>query len=114
VDLKALRALEHLGPSRSIDVSEYLDIAPRTVTGAVDALESEGLVERRPHPTDRRARLLVVTEAGEQRLDEALRVHRALLRRATSDLDTEQREQFLELVGIVTTSLTPSPTERHA
>jgi DNA-binding MarR family transcriptional regulator len=34
------------------------------VTDLVDALESDGLVARRPHPTDRRATLVGLTRRG--------------------------------------------------
>ena len=35
-----------------------------TVTWIVDRLEQRGLAERRPHPTDRRSRLVALTPAG--------------------------------------------------
>jgi DNA-binding MarR family transcriptional regulator len=35
-----------------------------TATWIVDRLEQRGLAQRRPHPTDRRARLVVLTPAG--------------------------------------------------
>lgn len=37
---------------------------PSNATFVVDKLEKRGLVERRPHPTDRRARHLVLTPEG--------------------------------------------------
>jgi DNA-binding MarR family transcriptional regulator len=37
---------------------------PRNVTDLVDALEAAGLVARGPHPTDRRATLVRLTDAG--------------------------------------------------
>jgi DNA-binding MarR family transcriptional regulator len=46
------------------DVSELLGVTPRSVTKLVDGLEAEGLVRRDPHPTDRRATLLRLTERG--------------------------------------------------
>lgn len=44
-----------------------LQVHPTSVTSAVDRLESQGFVERLPHPTDRRAVLASITEAGRQR-----------------------------------------------
>jgi hypothetical protein len=41
-------------------------VTPRNVTGLVDALETEGLVARRPHLTDRRATLVGLTQHGNQ------------------------------------------------
>ena len=48
------------------ELAERLHIAPRSATEVVDQLTAKGLVERRVHPTDRRATLLSLTEAGEQ------------------------------------------------
>lgn len=44
-----------------------LQVHPTSVTSAVDRLESQGFVERRPHPTDRRAVLAAITESGRAR-----------------------------------------------
>ena len=44
-----------------------LQVHPTSVTSAVDRLESQGFVERLPHPTDRRAVLASITEAGTAR-----------------------------------------------
>jgi DNA-binding MarR family transcriptional regulator len=46
------------------DLAEHLRIAPRSATEVVDQLESKGLLRRDPDPTDRRATLIVPTEAG--------------------------------------------------
>ena len=44
-----------------------LQVHPTSVTSAVDRLESQGFVERKPHPTDRRAVLAAITENGRAR-----------------------------------------------
>ena len=49
---------------RLSELSERLQIAPRTTTVVVDALEARGLVRRRADPGDRRATLVEVTEHG--------------------------------------------------
>ncbi|MGA7203763.1 MAG: MarR family transcriptional regulator [Specibacter sp.] len=46
------------------EVAERLRIAPRSATEVVDQLEAKGLVRRDPDPTDRRATLVVATDAG--------------------------------------------------
>jgi len=61
---RALRVLNHHGAIRLSDLSGRLHIAPRSATEVVDALESRGLVERRPDPSDRRATLADLTEHG--------------------------------------------------
>jgi len=61
---RALRVLNHHGALRLSDLSVRLHIAPRSATEVVDALESRGLVERRPDPHDRRATLAELTPQG--------------------------------------------------
>jgi DNA-binding MarR family transcriptional regulator len=67
--LRALRVLRRHGVMRLSELSEHLQIAPRSTTEVVDALQSRGLVERRPDPADRRATLVEVTEHGASVLD---------------------------------------------
>lgn len=67
--LRALRALKRHGLMRLSELSDHLHIAPRSTTEVVDALESRGLVQRRPDPGDRRATLVEVTEHGASVLD---------------------------------------------
>ncbi len=64
-EMRALRvAAERDAAPRLRDLAEALRIAPRSVTDVVDALEAKGYVTRQPDPTDRRASVVVVTEAG--------------------------------------------------
>ena len=67
--LRALRMLRRHGVMRLSELSDRLRIAPRSATGVVDALETRGLVERRPDPGDRRATLVEVTDDGSDVLD---------------------------------------------
>jgi DNA-binding MarR family transcriptional regulator len=53
------------GSARFVDWVEALGYAPRTITDAVDALEADAPVERRPDPVDRRAKRISLTPAGE-------------------------------------------------
>ena len=45
-------------------IGERLQVHPASVTNAVDRLEATGLVERTPHPTDRRTTLAALTASG--------------------------------------------------
>ena len=67
--LRALRVLAHHGPMRLSELSDHLHIAARSTTEVVDAVESRGLVRRRPDPSDRRATLAELTVHGESVLD---------------------------------------------
>jgi DNA-binding MarR family transcriptional regulator len=57
------------GPLTQRQLSEALRCTPRNVTGLVDALEDMGLVTRRPHPSDRRATLVTLTDRGSEAAD---------------------------------------------
>ncbi len=57
------------GVMRLSELSDHLHIAARSATEVVDALETRGLVERRPDPGDRRATLAALTEHGTSVLD---------------------------------------------
>jgi DNA-binding MarR family transcriptional regulator len=67
--LRALRMLRRHGIMRLSELSDRLRIAPRSATEVVDALEAQGLVQRRPDPGDRRATLVEVTDDGSGVLD---------------------------------------------
>jgi DNA-binding MarR family transcriptional regulator len=64
---KLMRALEDSDQSMR-EVSEILQVSPRTVTDMIDGLEARGLVARRAHPADRRITLLHLTEDGQRQL----------------------------------------------
>jgi DNA-binding MarR family transcriptional regulator len=62
--LFALRTLDPDNPVAMSALATALRCDNSNVTGLVDGLESQGLVERRPAEHDRRVRMLVVTERG--------------------------------------------------
>lgn len=63
-ELWAIRTIE--GPMPMKELAHCMDFDPSYVTVVADRLESRGLVERTPHPTDRRVKNLVLTAKGEQ------------------------------------------------
>ena len=62
--LRALRTLARHGTMRLSELSDHLQIAPRTATEVVDALQARDLVRRHADPADRRATLVEVTDHG--------------------------------------------------
>lgn len=55
-------------------LSELSGVDPMTTSQVVRALESAGLVQRRDHPDDPRAKAIVVTHAGREKARRALPV----------------------------------------
>jgi DNA-binding MarR family transcriptional regulator len=62
------RALRRLArqPMSMGELAAALEIDPPNATVVVDDLESLGLVRRRPHPTDRRAKVVEATRKGKE------------------------------------------------
>lgn len=56
-----MQALFHASGMRLKDLSRRVGLAHSTVSGIVDRLERRGLLERQPHPTDRRATTVAVS-----------------------------------------------------
>ncbi len=48
-------------------IGERLQVQAGSVTNAIDRLEADGLVERRPHDTDGRTTLAAITDEGRRR-----------------------------------------------
>ncbi|WP_405662106.1 MarR family transcriptional regulator [Streptomyces sp. NBC_01166] len=55
---------EMTGPMSMRELAERMSCEPSNATFVADKLEKQGLVERRAHPTDRRAKHLVLTPEG--------------------------------------------------
>ncbi|CAM5255281.1 MarR family winged helix-turn-helix transcriptional regulator [Streptomyces griseomycini] len=55
---------EMTGPMTMRELAERMSCEPSNATFVIDKLEKQGLVERRAHPTDRRAKHLVLTAEG--------------------------------------------------
>ncbi len=55
-------------------IGARLQVHPASVTNAIDRLEEQELVERRPHPTDRRTTLARITPLGRRRAASATEV----------------------------------------
>ena len=57
-----------LGPdgARLSDLARGAQMSPQAMSELVDELEGLGYLQRRPDPRDRRAKLIVLTEAGRQ------------------------------------------------
>ena len=59
--LVVLRALEREGPLPPSKIADRVSLSPATVTTIVERLTRLGLVERRTHPTDGRAKCITLT-----------------------------------------------------
>ncbi len=53
----------------TVELARYLGITKQSTSEVVGALERTGTVRRAPHPSDGRARVLLLTDAGKAKLD---------------------------------------------
>lgn len=74
-----------------------LMVHPTSVTHVVDRLEADGLLERVPHPTDRRTTLARITPAGRRLVEEAT----AAVNASRFGLDALTDAQAWELVALL-------------
>jgi DNA-binding MarR family transcriptional regulator len=97
--MRLLGALHCHGPQIMTSISDELGVTRRNVTALVDALEEEGLVRRKPHPTDRRATVIEMTAQGARTMDRQYDEHRAEVAELFSDLSEEDRRELVRLLG---------------
>ncbi|MGW0080744.1 MarR family winged helix-turn-helix transcriptional regulator [Streptomyces sp. NPDC003393] len=87
---------EMTGPMTMRELAERMGCEPSNTTFVIDKLEKQGLVQRRAHPTDRRAKQLVLTAEGTSRREQVLDV---LSQDSPLDgLDPEQQRVLRDLL----------------
>lgn len=65
---RILVTLHFNGPLSQHELASRLDVEPSTIVGTLDVMEREDLARREPNPSDRRAHIVQLTEAGERLL----------------------------------------------
>lgn len=70
-----------------IELAEYLGITKQAVSKMVDFLEKSGYVMRQTHPTDKRGKIIVLTERG------------WLVMKAKEEILTEIEGRWIENIG---------------
>jgi len=66
VDFSVLTLIAHNPGITSRQLCAALDILPPNLVGLIKSLDNRGLIERHPHPTDRRAQGLHLSPAGKK------------------------------------------------
>jgi DNA-binding MarR family transcriptional regulator len=64
----ALSRLDRNGPDTTANLARWEEITPQSMGVTVSALESKGLIERSPDPTDGRRSILTITTDGATKL----------------------------------------------
>ncbi len=105
-DLSALRMLtirEQRGQLvKPHDLARHLGISSASTTKLLDRLAADGLIQRRPHPHDRRALIIVLTDSAREDFVRHFGGHMARMRAALepySDAELEVVARFLDDLG---------------
>jgi DNA-binding MarR family transcriptional regulator len=95
---KMLSRLREQGPSRQSTLAADFGLSPHSVSDLVDGLERLGMAERRPDATDRRAKLVAITDAGQAALDVANATRERLVRQIFGALSEADRAALARLL----------------
>lgn len=98
VDFSVLSLIAHNPGITSRQLCGALDILPPNLVGMLRELEGRGVIEKREHPTDRRAQGLHLSAAGKKLYAKAQRTATELEVDALGDLSVEERETLHSLL----------------
>jgi MarR family transcriptional regulator, transcriptional regulator for hemolysin len=88
-------AVGHGGDLTQIRLAELCGLDKTTMVVTMDELERAGLAERRPSPTDRRVRMIAITEKGEQKVADAHKVVERIYEDVLAALPADERDGFV-------------------
>lgn len=96
-----MRISEYLydnGPTKMCDLRDELGVTATNITALVDALELDGMVERAPHPTDRRATLIKLTAKAHKTISFGCSQFKDRVSELFSDFSVAEQEQLFALL----------------
>jgi MarR family transcriptional regulator, 2-MHQ and catechol-resistance regulon repressor len=93
-DFAALEALLHKGPLRISEIQDKVLLASGSMTAAIDRLEKRGLVVRKSTASDRRARIVQLTQEGRRVAAACFEKHASDLEDLMSVLSASEKQQL--------------------
>ena len=100
-DLVALWQLHKQGEVMTSQFGLARGLRRSATTELVDRLEAAGLIERCPHPSDRRARIVRVTDAGRLALTGAELVTDSAIAKRVDRLAPDDQVQLAQLLAVL-------------
>jgi DNA-binding MarR family transcriptional regulator len=94
------------------ELGAAMGIDPSTMVSLIDQLEAAGLAKRRPRPTDRRAREVVITPKGRRALKRARQLVLDVEDGVLGGLNAAERRELLALLRRALSSAPPQPLWR--
>jgi DNA-binding MarR family transcriptional regulator len=96
-----LGTIDRHGPLTPRELADHEKIQPPSMTRILASLEERGLIDRTPHPRDRRQQLVSLTGAARELLREDRRRRDAWLAKRMVELTPEEREVLQAAAPII-------------
>lgn len=96
------------------DVANHIGVEGPTLVRILDRIEQQGLIERRPAPTDRRGKTVHLTEKGWDIVAEFDRIAAELRGELLSGVDTAELSQCIRLFRRIRVNLEAGPQDTVA
>jgi DNA-binding MarR family transcriptional regulator len=97
----ALARLAKAGPMTTADLARAESVKPQSMGATLAELERDGLVMRRPHPTDGRQVLFALTDAGIEARRKRSAAKQKWLLTAMTRLDPAERQTLISAAGLI-------------
>jgi DNA-binding MarR family transcriptional regulator len=98
---RILGILNDNGPQIMSELRDRLGVTATNITALVDALEKDGLVERKPHATDRRATVIELASGTTKKVSGACSLYRERVADLFSALSEKERQDLLRMMQIL-------------
>jgi DNA-binding MarR family transcriptional regulator len=109
---RALRVISRYERPRMADLAQALEVVPRSITSMVDTLESAGFVARQNDPTDRRATIVVLTEAGHDVLSRVGEMRAEAAEQLFAKLGAAEQGELRRILEVLDAGEEPLPPRR--
>jgi MarR family transcriptional regulator, transcriptional regulator for hemolysin len=100
-----LARLDRFEGLKQNELADMLDLQPISLTRLLDGLSENGLIERRSHPNDRRAKRLFLTPAARPLLDRLSELGEDLMTTALAGLDQSETSALLSSLTTIKENL---------
>lgn len=100
-EVRLLVQAARAGQVRQNVLAERIGVEAMTVSAYVDRLEARGLIERLPDPSDRRAKLIALTDAADAILDQIIVLGHETRQTASQGIAPQDWERVLAALKIV-------------
>lgn len=104
-EARTLAFIARLPEMRQAMLAERMSVEPMTLVGYLDSLEKSGLVARVVDPSDRRAKLVQLTDTATDVVDKILTIAAQVREEAMTGIAEEKRDELESMLLTMKTNL---------